>query len=76
MNLEEAIQLERQLHPCGTRQDLYKLIVQSCLGNGHLITSPEDSFQALQKEKSIAGNTFFFLYRKSAMVLSVFLYRT
>lgn len=55
MNLEEAIQLERQLHPCGTRQDLYKLIVQSCLGNGHLITSPEDSFQALQKEKSIAG---------------------
>ena len=55
MNLEEAVQLERQLHPCGTRQDLYKLIVQSCLRNGHLITSPEDSFQALQKEKSIAG---------------------
>ena len=55
MNLEEAIQLEKQLHPFSTRQDLYKLIVQSCLGNGHLITSPEDSFQALQKEKSIAG---------------------
>lgn len=55
MNLEEAVQLERQLHPCGTRQDLYKLIVQSCLGNGHLITSPEDSFLALQEEKSIAG---------------------
>lgn len=55
MNLEEAIQLEKQLHPFSTRQDLYKLIVQSCLGNGHSITSPEDSFQALQKEKSIAG---------------------
>ena len=55
MNLEEAIQLEKQLHPFSTRQDLYKLIVQSCLGNGHLIPSPEDSFQALQKEKSIAG---------------------
>lgn len=55
MNLEEAIQLEKQLHPFSTGQDLYKLIVQSCLGNGHLITSPEDSFQALQKEKSIAG---------------------
>lgn len=55
MNLEEAIQLEKQLHPFSTRQDLYKLIVQSCLGNGHLITSPEDSFLALQEEKSIAG---------------------
>lgn len=55
MNLEEAVQLEKQLHPYGTRQDLYKLIVQACLGNGHLMTSPEDSFQALQKEKRIAG---------------------
>lgn len=55
MNLEEAIQLEKQLHPFSIRQDLYKLIVQSCLGNGHLITSPEDSFLALQEEKSIAG---------------------
>lgn len=55
MDLEEAVQLERQLHPYGTRQDLYKLIVQACLGNGHLMTSPEDSFQALQKEKRIAG---------------------
>ena len=54
MNLEEAIQLEKQLHPFSTRQDLYKLIVQSCLGNGHLITSPEDSFLALQEEKRIA----------------------
>lgn len=54
MNLEEAIQLERQLHPCGTRQDLYKLIVQSCLGNGHSIISPEYSFLALQEEKRIA----------------------
>ena len=53
MNLEEAIQLEKQLHPFSTRQDLYKLIVQSCLGNGHSITSPEDSFKALQKEKRI-----------------------
>ena len=44
MDLEEAVQLERQLHPYGTRQDLYKLIVQACLGNGHLMTSPEDSF--------------------------------
>ena len=55
MDLEEAVQLERQLHPYGTRQDLYKLIVQACLGNGHLMTSPEDSFLALQKEKRIAG---------------------
>lgn len=55
MNLEEAVQLEKQLHPYGTRQDLYKLIVQACLGNGHLMTSPEDSFQALQKEKRITG---------------------
>ena len=55
MDLEEAVQLEKQLHPYGTRQDLYKLIVQACLGNGHLMTSPEDSFQALQKEKRIAG---------------------
>lgn len=54
MNLEEAIQLEKQLHPFSTRQDLYKLIVQSCLGNGHSITSPEDSFLALQEEKRIA----------------------
>ena len=53
MDLEEAVQLERQLHPYGTCQDLYKLIVQACLGNGHLMTSPEDSFQALQKEKRI-----------------------
>lgn len=72
MDLEEAVQLERQLHPYGTRQDLYKLIVQACLGNGHLMTSPEDSFQALQKK----GLPARIRYRKSVMVLYEFLYRT
>lgn len=54
MNLQEAINYEKQLHPKGTKQDLYKLIVQSCLGNGHAIHSPEDSFQALCQEKKLA----------------------
>ena len=54
MNLEEAISLEKQIHPLGTRQDLYKLIMQSCLGNGHLIESPKDSLKHLQEEKKIA----------------------
>lgn len=50
MNLEQAIQLEKEYHPLGTRQDLYKLIYQSCLGNGHMITNEEESYDRLIKE--------------------------
>ena len=68
MNLEQAIQLEREYHPLGTRQDLYKLIYQSCLGNGHMITNEEDSYDLLIKEWKeavglLGGNSFHYWFK-------------
>lgn len=50
MDLEQAIHHEKELHPLGTSQDLYKLIYQSCLGNGHMIKDEQDAYDCLMEE--------------------------
>lgn len=46
----DAINLEKELHPKATSQDLSKLIYQACFGNGHMITSVKDSLDRLKQE--------------------------
>lgn len=46
----DAINLEKQLHPKATSQDISKLIYQACFGNGHMITSVKDCLDQLKQE--------------------------
>lgn len=46
----DAINLEKELHPQATSQDISKLIYQACFGNGHMITSVKDCLDQLKQE--------------------------
>lgn len=46
----DAINLEKELHPQTTSQDISKLIYQACFGNGHMITSVKDCLDQLKQE--------------------------
>lgn len=51
MTLEEAIALEKKLHPQATSQDIIKLVIQSCMGANHMIENEANSLAYLKEER-------------------------
>lgn len=51
MTLEEAIALEKKLHPQATSQDIMKLVIQACMGANHMIDNESNSLAYLKEER-------------------------